>query len=44
MASARAYQGEIENKSEVVERFERDLAQVHTPEEARTRYAELTAI
>jgi hypothetical protein len=41
---ARSYQGEIENKAEVVERFKRDLTQVRTPEEARARYPELTAI
>jgi hypothetical protein len=41
---ARSYQGEIENKSEVVERFKRDLMQVHNPSEARARFPELTAI
>jgi hypothetical protein len=41
---ARSYQGEIENKAEVVERFKRDLTQACSPEEARARYPELTAI
>jgi hypothetical protein len=41
---ARSYQGEIENKGEVVERFKRDLTQARSPEEARARFPELTAI
>jgi hypothetical protein len=40
----RSYQGEIENKSEVVERFNRDLTQIQRPEEARARFPELAAI
>jgi hypothetical protein len=41
---ARSYQGEIENKSEVVERFKRDLAQERSPEGARARFPELAVI
>ena len=40
----RSYQGEIENKAAVAERFHRDLKQVRSPEEAQAHLPELTAI
>lgn len=41
---SRSYQGEVENKAEVVDRFRRNLAQIRSAEEAQALFPELTAI